>query len=150
MNKYLLTATKLLPHVVYQPLQRWYRGGLGPSERKLIELIGHLDRSYPELAISVLDVGARYGLEVGGLGTLKDFSRMKLVGIEPDEWEAKRLEKEEGYAKVHPVGVWDYDGQATLHVTRHTGCTSVLEPNEQELARFRIAHWFEVMKRIPV
>jgi FkbM family methyltransferase len=150
MRRFLVGAAKVLPHFLYSRMQGRFGNGVDLYERRRRALVCHLDRRYPELRFSVLDVGARYGLGYGGLGLLKLFSRLDVVGVEPDEVEAKRLENEEGYEKVHAVGVWDFNGVATLHVTRHAACSSVLEPDGGALARYRIANWFEVVGKVPV
>jgi FkbM family methyltransferase len=115
--------------------------------------LNYLAGAFPKLSLSVLDVGARYGAPIHELPGLPWFPRVRLVGIEPDSSEARKLESKETsprYEKVYPVAVWNTPGVRELMVTAHPGCSSILSPNEDLLARYADAPWFKVTGQVRV
>ncbi len=100
--------------------------------------------------IRLIDVGAAGGLHrewrrVGGA--------IVPICFEPNPASAALLGFDvpgfEG-GKILMTGLLDRDGPQTLNVTRHGGCSSVLEPDPAVLGRYAVAPIFDVMKRIEV
>ena len=79
--------------------------------------VTYLNREHPEICVSLLDVGARGGLNaIPIFGPLKHLKNRLVHGIEPDTKEAERLRKSGEYDHVFTDGVAWYDGEAMLHV----------------------------------
>lgn len=98
--------------------------------------IKYLNREHPEICVSLLDVGARGGLnEIPIFKPLKHLKNRLIHGIEPDTKEAERLRKSGEYDHVFTDGVAWYDGEAVLHVpVDHYGAASIREtdPNVEQ------------------
>lgn len=104
--------------------------------------------------IIFVDVGARYGLPAEWKALR---NMIKPVLFEPDPEEAERLRVSLASqanwvpsAIVVASALANADGDQTLYVTRHPGCCSLLEPNDEILKRYRIAPAFDVMRTINV
>ncbi len=142
----------LLPHVFHQKVMEWRRPPYQRPENLRL-FINFLNTQYSDCQVSVLDIGARLGLVDYGYADLKALKNLYLEGIEPDIAEAARLENTPslgGYKKVHPVGVADYEGEATLYMTRLKGCASIRKPVQEAIAPFQCASWFEETDKIPI
>jgi FkbM family methyltransferase len=99
-------------------------------------------------SVTVLDVGARWGATgawygIAPLGTL--------VGFEPDPEEHARLSKaaREGEA-FHAAALGAVDGPATLHVTKEPGCSSLLPPSADAIARYPLLEVMKPARDVPV
>jgi len=84
---------------------------------------------------TVLDVGARWGNEAAWY-RVPPFANV--IGFEPDRAECERLNARFGTAGVRfvPVALGSRSGEATLHVTREPGCSSLLPPNRKLITRY--------------
>lgn len=136
---------KILPYFLYQKIKFIYKSREKPIVYRLID---YFNFELPNVGLSILDIGARFGFESSGLGGLARLKNLHLVGIEPDLAEARRLENPSigrKYEKVYPVAIWDTAGHDKLYVTKCVGCTSRLEPNIQVLENLTIGHWFETV-----
>lgn len=93
--------------------------------------IKYLNQEHPEICVSLLDVGARGGLNaIPIFRPLKHLKNRLIHGIEPDTEEAKRLRKSGEYDHVFTDGVAWYDGEAVLHVpVDNYGAASIRETN---------------------
>ncbi len=96
-----------------------------------------------EHAITVLDIGARWGAE-------DSWWRMKglaqLVGFEPDPVECGRLNDcAERGEKYLPVALADAVGERTLHVAKHPACSSLYPPIEALIERYPV---LEMMRQV--
>ena len=105
--------------------------------------------AYP---ITVLDVGARGGIP-GELGPLRPY--LRLIAMEPDPAEARRLEerfRSMGFhsAVVLPEAAGPHGGRFTLHVTQDPGRSSLLEPNPDVIGRYGEADKYKVTGTIPI
>ena len=88
-----------------------------------------LNRKHPEICVSLLDVGARGGLDaIPIFRPLKHLKNRLIHGIEPDTKEAERLRKSGEYDHVFTDGVAWYDGEAVLHVP-NPFCASIRKIN---------------------
>lgn len=116
-----------LPQCILSCSRKWrkYRRN-AVNVRRFIEF---LNREHPEVCVSLLDVGARGGLEAVPL--FEPLLRLKnrvIHGIEPDKEEAERLKKSGAYDRVFTDGVAWYNGEAVLHVP-NVWCASIRKIN---------------------
>ncbi len=130
----------------YMAEQRNY---IKPSQKnKFIEL---LNSDYPTLKISLLEIGSRYGLSSywHPLFKLKNFH---LEGIEPDKKEAIALmeQKKIPYKKVYTDTIYHKEAEIDLFITNVLGCTSIYEPNMDELKYYPEKEDYVVRKKIKV
>ena len=75
---------------------------------------------------------------------------VKAVGFEPDDAECAALNGLFPFASFVPFAVGAKDGPATFHITDVMSCSSLLEPDQDVLARFPIRSCFGVVRRLPV
>ncbi len=117
--------------------------------RKLVDRF----RSFLEACpITVMDIGARGGIP-RELEPLR--SHIRLIAMEPDPTEARRLEErfhDLGLlsAVVLPEAAGPPGREFTLHVTRDPGRSSLLEPNREVIHRYGEAVQYEVVAKVPV
>jgi FkbM family methyltransferase len=143
---------KCLPTHAYEFALR-QRSKLNRKNPPIKQLIAYVNTHHVDLNLSILDIGARFGIESSGLGPLCELDRLQLVGIEPDPAEANRLRnplKGRAYETVYTTAVWDKKTSAELYVTECVGCTSKLEPDMEALREYRIGHWFKPIKKIVI
>ena len=101
--------------------------------------VTYLNRKHPEICVSLLDVGARGGLNaIQIFGPLKHLKNRLVHGIEPDTKEAERLRKSGEYDHVFTDGVAWYDGEAMLHVPEGDLASACIRAVDHVVAR----HWF--------
>jgi len=104
-----------------------------------------------EESLIFVDVGA-----FGGLGPKWAVLGANLVPVmfEPQADEAARIQQAlrstNPNAIVHPIGLSDHDGSATLFLTAAPSCCSLHRPKSETLARFPIAEKFVVTGEIEV
>jgi len=139
----------LLPHVCYEALRKRFQTPPPPAPQPIaVALIQLLNQRYPEVGISLLDIGARLGLTDHGLRDLIALANLRVEGIEPDRDEAVRLlaDPELGrYQVVHPVVVYDVPASLDLYLTRIKGCSSVKRPLSEKIQHLTCSSWFEVL-----
>jgi FkbM family methyltransferase len=70
--------------------------------------------------------------------------------IEADNEESSRLKKEFPEYTVHEKGVWETETTKFLNISRHTGWSSILEPNHKVLHEINNNNDHTVVKQIPV
>ena len=98
-----------------------------------------LNRKHSEICVSLLDIGARGGLNaIPVFRPLKHLKNRLIHGIEPDTEEAKRLRKSGEYDHVFTDGVAWYDGEAVLHVPEGDPASASIRGVDHVVAR----HWF--------
>jgi len=81
--------------------------------------------------ITVLDVGARYGMHPSYSGYQTE---LNYIAFEPDIDEARRLgEKYKGNAgySINPLALGDKEGEVVLKILAHHGQSTILAPNNQ-------------------
>lgn len=95
--------------------------------------------------LSLLDVGARGGLQWPWTELLSDL--LSLILVEPDPAEAARLQQQlerNNGGMVLPVALWSDESVLSLNMNRSPGTSSVYSPNTQFLNQFpeldRFAH----------
>lgn len=106
---------------------------------RIRRFIDFLNREHPEVCISLLDVGARGGLNA--IPIFKPLKRLKnrlIHGIEPDTKEAERLRKSDEYNHIFTDGVAWYDGEAVLHVRNPLDSSSIREYDKAFLSAFAV------------
>ncbi len=97
---------------------------------------------------TVLDVGARWGA-AGAWYRIAPLAA--LVGFEPDAEEHARLAKSAGEGeRFYPAALGAVDGPATLHVTREPGCSSLLPPSADAIARYPLLEVMKPVRDVPV
>ena len=108
-----------------------YWDNLNITEKEINNFISYLNDYYPNLQVSVLDIGARGGVERSELSPIIKLKNKYLVGIEPEKEEAVRLlnRQENKYNECYDVALWNTEGINKLYVTKARGCTSLNEPN---------------------
>ena len=80
-------------------------------------------------------------------------NRVQIIGVDADPAECARLIAEASGIPARYVhyALGRRDGeQATLHVTRQPGCSSLLAPNTEFLRAFSYGREFDVVKTVPV
>ena len=118
----------------------YYRNVRGMAH--INRFVTYLNREHPEICVSLLDVGARGGLnEIPIFKPLKRLKNRLVHGIEPDVKEAERLRKSGEYDHVFTDGVAWYDGEAMLHVPgkgNDVGCASIRTINTPIAERWNL------------
>jgi FkbM family methyltransferase len=109
--------------------------------------IDYLNKKFPELEISVLEIGAKEGL-CYNYQILKYLNNFYLEGIEPQKDEALKLlnEKKYPYKKVYNEAVSSKNGEQILYITKSNGCSSLYKPNFFELRKYNEENDFEVIR----
>ena len=101
--------------------------------------------------IRLVDVGGAGGLQKRWL---EYASRILPIMFEPNPDEAARLRsilaEQCGAGTVVEAGLSNLPETKTLHITRHWGCTSLLEPNTEFLNKYRVHPRFRVVKTADV
>jgi len=134
--------------VPYMVEQRNY---INSSQKKLF--INLLNKDYPNLKISFLEVGSRGGLPpYSNWYPLLMLKNLHLEGIEPDKEEARILmkQKKSRYKKVYTEVVYHKKAKIPLFITKALGCTSIYEPNIKNLKYYTPCGNFIVQKKILV
>ena len=104
-------------------------------------LIPVLQNLLGERAATVLDVGARWGMEASWYALPPLVS---LVGFEPDADECARLnEKASAHQRYEPVALGKEDGRVPLTITEEPGCSSLFPPDPSVIERYPL---LEVMR----
>jgi len=106
------------------------------------------DREYAERPLTLIDVGARGGLQPNWRRARR---HLRLVGFEPDASEHARLAAGADARTLYiNAAVAREQGKATFNVARDPGTSSLLAPNMAFLRRFPRAERFETRQRIAV
>jgi FkbM family methyltransferase len=87
------------------------------------------------------DVGARGELEEPWAHFWPE--TLRVLGFEPDREECARLERahsRDGWS-FFPVGLWDREGEVSIHVADRPSCSSVHPPNLEMIQGFEAKHW---------
>lgn len=103
----------------------------------------------PESVVTLVDVGALGGLQ----GVWRSHrNHVRPVLFDPSPAAAANLRDSEAHetrncpkALVIEAALSDKEEERTLHMTRHAGCSSLLLPNRDVLARYAVAPIFEVV-----
>lgn len=130
----------------YMEEQRNY---IKSSQKKAF--ISFLNKYYPTLKISLLEIGSRYGL-TSHWSPLLNLKNLHLEGIEPDKKEATALMKQKKipYKKIYTETIYHKKDKINLFITNVLGCTSIYEPNMSELKYYPEHKDFVVRKKIKV
>ena len=118
------------------------------------KFIDYFNITFPDINISILDVGARDGFAFTPLEPLTRLHNKSVTAIEPDIESAEKL-KEQNYSRIYTEAVCakcDKDKDMNLYLTMARGCSSVLEPNFQKMDKKNIlmSSWFKVDKTIKI
>ncbi len=99
--------------------------------------------------ISYVDVGAR---AIKQNKFVQAFSSAQYIGFELDVGECERLNSLNiDRHQFYPQAIGRKNEPATLHMTRNPACSSIYEPNSQEMHRFmECGPFFDVMKKLTV
>lgn len=100
-----------------------------------------------ENALRLIDVGAAGGLQEKWLPWL---DQLDVTLIEPSPTEAIRLRNLFPGFRVIEAGLFDKGGAHELKMTAFAECSSILEPNMEELAKYRAAPLFEIVGRTQI
>ncbi len=141
--------TKIYHRINVQFGKLIFRTPYPPATQELKIFIDLINKKYQKLNISILNMGARGGLSFPYI-KLEKIKNLYLEGIEPDKQEALAIlkSKQNRYNKVHPFALSDKVQYKELYITRGIGCTSLLEPNLEELRYYTFSPRFEVIKKI--
>jgi FkbM family methyltransferase len=77
-------------------------------------------------------------------------NKLNLHMIEADSSEASRLEQEFPEFSVYPSAVWDENGERSLYITKHSGWSSLLEPNNEILQEFNLGDEWHIEEIVDV
>jgi len=117
------------------------------------DFIKYLNNNYFSLNIRMLDIGSRSGLLDPYIFLIK-LNNFYLEGIEPDKEEAKAILKEPNkygpYKKVHTITLSDKEEKIFLYITKMLGCTSIYEPNFNNIKYYTTAPYYDLQKKIIV
>jgi FkbM family methyltransferase len=100
--------------------------------------------------LKIVDVGARGGLPKRWRPF---FDQIEVIGFEPDPQECERLNalSHPYAAKYLPYALGDEDeSEKTLHICRHGGSSSLLEPHSEFCDRFAFGSQMKVVRTCPV
>lgn len=97
--------------------------------------------------LSLVDVGAAGGLQARWVPFVDS---LDVTMIEPSQAEASRLRNLFPNFRIIEEALYHKSGVHELNVTRFPECSSLLEPNCEELGRYRAAPLFEVVERVDV
>lgn len=97
--------------------------------------------------LTFVDVGAHGGLQYKWWRHLED---LNVVFFEPSPESATHLRMAWPEATLIEAGLLDREIRHPLHITRNTGCTSLLEPDTELLSRWKVAPIFDVMRTVEV
>ena len=151
MQKIKRLIKAALPAFIYFRIQE--RKKLNFKKKYLLNFINYLNESHSDLAITVLDLGARLGLVDEGFAELKLLKNCQVIGVEADKEECNRIlaDKSLGnYTRCDDLVLWTKKQEATIYITKLKGCSSILEPNTELLKDFQCGSWFDIEKKIPV
>jgi FkbM family methyltransferase len=113
-------------------------------------LLGWLSQRFPELSVTLYDIGARHGVHYHYRDLLQ-LSQFKVVGFEPDAQEADRLQTTQSdFQRIYPFAIGKTKETRTIYITRHPGCSSLFPPNQALLAEYPPIAMFEVVNRAEV
>jgi len=100
--------------------------------------------------MSILDIGARGGLQWPWNGVPRELINATLV--EPDPIEAERLTKQwantDHSLQVLPFALWGSCMDLTLNINRSAGTSSILKPNRDFLNLFPESERFDILQRL--
>ena len=143
MNKMKLNVKQFIREHILKfdlPFMEERRNFFTTKQKK--KFIDYLNRTFPNLEISLLEVGSKGGL-CYNYQILKYLNNFSLEGVEPQDNEASQLK---GYHKIHNEAVFSKNGKAILHITKSSGCSSLLKPNFAELKEYGEEGDFEIVK----
>lgn len=115
------------------------------SEKYFHKYITWLDKKYPELPITMYDIGVRYGIHY--LYTdLLNLNHFKVVGFEVDNEEVENLKNsnKSGVKEIWPYAIAKSKGQRKIYITKHPGCSSFYPPNEVLLSQYSSFDFFKI------
>lgn len=102
------------------------------------------DIYYQQSPLTLLDVGARYGVQTHWRSCNK---YLRVIGFEPDSDECRRLnncENLQNDSHYLNLALSDENGTRTFHQTHDLGLSSLLKPNNRLLNEFPEASRFEI------
>lgn len=117
------------------------------SKKYSQKFIKWLNSNYPELPITMYDIGVRYGIHY--LYTdLLNLSHFKVVGFEADKEEAENLKSDSnsGVSEVWPYAIAKSKGSREIFITKHPGCSSFYPPNQELLSQYSSFDFFKISK----
>lgn len=106
------------------------------------------DRHYERWPLTLVDVGARGGLQPNWRPATR---HLRVVAFEPDPAEHARLARQAASRAIYiNAAAGREQGRATLNIGRDPGTSSLLEPETAFLQRFPRADRFDVVKRVEI
>jgi FkbM family methyltransferase len=117
------------------------------KSKNIVSLYQHIMHFLPPL--TYLDVGAR---AIKGNRLVGAFPQARYIGFELDVEECNRLNSLNiERHQFHPQAIGRRDDSRTLYVTRNPACSSLYEPNVQEMHRFMdCGPYFDVLEKTTV
>lgn len=134
-----------VPYIVEQ------RNYLKPPQKRAI--INLLNKNYPYLKISFLEVGSRGGLpSYSPWVPLLGLNNLYIEGIEPDKEEAKALMEKKGspYKRIYTDVIYKRKAKVTLFITKGLGSTSIYEPNIKDLKYYTNHEKFFIQRKTTI
>lgn len=124
---------------------------INDCQEKLSKTLVWLNDNYPEMSLTMYDIGARYGVHY--LYTeLLNLPNFKVIGFEPDKEETVKLNENNlsGRITTFPIALAESKGNRTVYITKHPGCSSLYSPNKEFLANYDVSDLFEVVNQVSV
>lgn len=120
------------------------------TEEEIVDKLDELNKELDIPEITLLDIGARFGTHLD-LPLQRSDIEVEYIGIEPEKEEYLRLREENPEATFYQVALGEEEKEMDLNITRHKGCSSLLEPNTELLENFPwISGWFETEDKVSV
>lgn len=115
------------------------------NKKYIREVIKWLNSNYPELPITMYDIGVRYGIHYL-YNDLLSLSHFKVVGFEADKKEAENLttNSKSGVSEVWPYAIAKSKGRREIFITKHPGCSSFYPPNQELLSQYSSFDFFKI------
>lgn len=115
------------------------------NQKYIREVIKWLNSNYPELPITMYDIGVRYGIHYL-YNDLQNLSQFKVVGFEADKKEAENLtnNSKSGVSEVWPYAIAKSKGRREIFITKHPGCSSFYPPNQELLSQYSSFDFFKI------
>lgn len=116
-------------------------------DRRTLEAFEAVDKGKP---LVLYCIGARGGVD-GLTRFLRAAGKVRIVGFEPEPAEAARLARNGAFDYTAACGLGNATQRRVLHLTRNRGCSSVLVPHAENLARYcKVPDWFTVEAQEPI
>jgi FkbM family methyltransferase len=136
---------KIFNSLFYKYIYYYDRIAAKSSKKGLIEF---LNKYYPNLSITLYDLGAAGGIDQT-YNAVENFHSFRAIGFDPDKEDISSLNSN-SKIQFFPYAIAGKNGKRKLYLTKSPGSSSLFPPNTNNLSEFPIADFFEVKKVIDI